>query len=277
MTTTTHALDASPASGAGSSWVPGGRLLRAEFLKLTRRRGLMIATVTMTVGAVIAYFAVAAGLHAASPGQYGPAGGSRSLTHIVFLLGELGAVAAILVGASAGAADVTSGVFRNLVTTGRSRVALYLARIPAGLGVTAAVMAVAYALSAACSVLFAGQLPAPPAHLIIAGGAWLLLNAALAFLLGLGLSALIGSQSTTIAVLLALTIVVTPLVASVSALPDIRQALPGIALYQLQPSALGGIGVRGLTMTTTAIAVVLTAWAVLAMSAGIWRTVTRDS
>ncbi|HEY5016424.1 MAG TPA: ABC transporter permease [Streptosporangiaceae bacterium] len=276
MTTTTHAIEASPASGAGSSWVPGGRMLRAELLKLIRRRGLMIATVALTVGALIAYYAVAAGLHAASPGQYGPAGGAHSLTHIVFLLAELGAVAAILLGASVGAADVTSGVFRNLVTTGRSRVALYLARIPAGLGVTVAIIAVAYALGAACSVLFAGTLPTAPAHLIIAGGAWLLVNAAVAFLLGLGLSSLIGSQSTTTAVLLALTIVVTPLVASISALPDIRQALPGIALYQLQPSGLDGIGVQGLTMTTTSIAVVLGAWAVLAMAAGIWRTVTRD-
>jgi ABC-2 family transporter protein len=275
MTTATHALDTRPASG--SSWVPGGRLLRAEFLKLGRRRGLMIAAAAMTIGAVIAYFGIAEALHLSSPGRYGPAGGAHSLSHAVYIIDELGAVVAILLGASVGSADVTAGVFRNLVTTGRSRVALFLARMPAGLAASIAFTVAAYALGAACSVLFAGSLHAPPAHLMLAGGGWLIVNACMAFLLGLGLSALIGSKSTTIAVLLALTIVVTPLVASISAFPNVRQALPGIALFQLEPPAFGAFGTQTMTMTTTAIAVVLIVWAALAVGAGIWRTVTRDA
>jgi ABC-type transport system involved in multi-copper enzyme maturation permease subunit len=276
MTTSTHARATAP-RGPQSSWVPGGRLLRAEFLKLTRRRGLMIAAVGMAVGAVLAYLGVAEGLHLSDPGQYGPAGGLRSLSHAVYIIEELAAAAAILLGAAAGAGDASAGVFRNLVSTGRSRAALFLARIPAGLAVSVALTLAAYAVAAAASVAFAGKLPAPPAHLLLAAGGWLAVNTALAFLLGLGLSALIGSRSTTIAVLLGLTLVVTPIAAQVSALPDVRQALPGIALFELQPRGLGGIGVQALTMTTTAIAVVLVAWAALAVGAGLWRTITCDT
>lgn len=237
----------------------------------------MIAAAALSIGAVIAYYGIAEALHLGSPSQYGPAGGARSLTHTVYILEDLGAVVAILLGASLGAADVTAGVFRNLVTTGRSRTALFLARIPAGIAASAAFTVVGYALAAACSVLLAGSLPTMPAHLMLAGGGWLIVNACVAFLLGLGLSSLTGSQSTTIAILLALTIVVTPLIASINALPDIRQALPGIALFQLQPASLGRIGVQGMTMTTTAIAVVLIVWAVVSVGAGIWRTATRDA
>ena len=44
------------AAGAltGDAWLPGVRLMRAEFLKLTRRRGLMITAAALTAGAVIA-------------------------------------------------------------------------------------------------------------------------------------------------------------------------------------------------------------------------------
>jgi ABC-type transport system involved in multi-copper enzyme maturation permease subunit len=263
--------------GPQSSWVPGRRLLGAEFLKLTRRRGLMIAGAAMTAGTVLAYLVIAQVLHVSNPRHYGPAGGTPGLAHAVFIIEQLAAVVAILVGAAAGTADVSAGVFRNLVSTGRSRSALFLARIPAGLVVSAAFTLAAYAIAAAASVAFAGPLPVPPAHLLLAAGGWLTVNTAVAFLLGLGLSALIRSRSTTVAVLLGLTLVVTPIAAQVSALPDIRQGLPGIALYQLQPRVLGGTGTQSLTMTTTAIAVVLVAWAAAAIGAGLWRTRTQDA
>lgn len=47
-------------------------------------------------------------------------------------------------GAAAGTTDLTDGVFRHLVVTGRSRVALYFARIPAGLAILAPLVAAAF-------------------------------------------------------------------------------------------------------------------------------------
>jgi ABC-type transport system involved in multi-copper enzyme maturation permease subunit len=268
---------ARPARLAWLAWVPGPRLIGAEVLKLTRRRGLMIAAILLTTGAVLALFAVTGALHASSPLRYGPAGGVSGLHHSVYVLQQLAAVTAILIGAAAGAGDLSAGVFRNLVSTGQSRVALFLARIPAGLGVAVLVSGAAYAASAVCSVLLAGSLPAPPVHLMAAAGGWLMLDVVMAYLLALGLSSLIGSQSTTVAVLVAVTLVVTPLAASVPPLPDVRQLLPGVALYQVEPQALGPIGAGALTMTSAAIAAVLGAWAVAAVAVGAWRTATRDA
>ena len=120
------------AAGAltGDAWLPGVRLLRAEFIKLTRRRRLMIAAALLIAGAAIASAtppgAVLPG--ALLPGAVLPGAASSGLV----LVGTGGAVAALL-GLVAGAADVAAGVFPSLVTTGRSRVALFLARVPAGL------------------------------------------------------------------------------------------------------------------------------------------------
>ena len=41
-----------------------------------------------------------------------------------------GAVAGVIVGATAGGADIEAGVFRDLAATGRSRTALFAARLP---------------------------------------------------------------------------------------------------------------------------------------------------
>ena len=269
---------------AGSAWLPGRRQIGAEFMKQARRRGLMISAAVLTVGSVITYFAVEEALHLHSPGRYNPAG-THGLVNADLILGELGAVVAVLFGASAGAADVTTGFFRNLVTTGRSRVALFLARIPAGLGLSIAFTMAGYAVAVAASVLLAGSqhapaarlMPIPPLHLILAGGGWLIVNTAMAFLLGLGLSSLTGSQPITIAVMLALNLVVMPVAASVSALPALQQLLPGVALYQLQPPALAQYSNPALVMPAAMIAVVLIGWAALAVGAGAWRTATRDA
>jgi hypothetical protein len=61
-------------------------------------------------------------------------------------------VAATL-GCTAGSVDLTEGMFRHLVVTGRSRLALYLARIPAGLAIIVPMVAVGFAI--VCTVCVA--------------------------------------------------------------------------------------------------------------------------
>jgi ABC-type transport system involved in multi-copper enzyme maturation permease subunit len=264
-------------AGSGSAWLPGGRMIRAEFMKQSRRRGLMITAAVLTVGAVIAYFAVEEALHLHNPHQYGPAGGTHGLVNAAIILGELGGIVAILFGACAGAADVSAGVFRNLVSTGRSRAALFLARVPAGLTLSIAFTMAGYAVSVAIAVLLNGEQHLPPVALIPAGAGWLILNATMAYLLSLGLSTVTGSQSITVAVMLALNLVVTPVLSAVSVLPSLQRLLPGLALDQLQPKAIGEISTPGLIMPAAMIAAVLIGWAALAVSAGIWRTARRDA
>ena len=61
-------------------------------------------------------------------------------------MAEFGFIAAAALGTSAGTTDLTDGVFRHLVITGRSRLALYLARIPAGLAILLPLVAVAFTM-----------------------------------------------------------------------------------------------------------------------------------
>jgi ABC-type transport system involved in multi-copper enzyme maturation permease subunit len=99
----------------------------------------------------------------------------------------------------------------------------------------------------------------------------------MAYLLSLGLSSVTGSQPITVAVMLALNMFVMPVLAVINTLPSVRQLLPGIALYQLQPQGTRQFSSPSLIMSTTMIAVVLIGWAALAVSAGIWRTTSRDA
>ena len=61
-------------------------------------------------------------------------------------MAEFGFIIAATLGATAGTSDLTDGVFRHLVITGRSRLALYLARIPAGLSILLPLVAIAFAM-----------------------------------------------------------------------------------------------------------------------------------
>ena len=170
-------------------------LARADLLKLRRSRGLVATVAAMTVGAAIVTYAVLAILHAANPAHHGPAGGVTNLGHGVFVLALLGSVAATLVGAAAGAGDLNAGVFRELVVTGRSRVALFSARIPGGLAFLVPFTAAATVVMAGATVVFAGSLPAPSTALLAGTGLWLLLDVAFYFALALGLASLLGSRA----------------------------------------------------------------------------------
>ena len=64
--------------------------------------------------------------------KYDPAGGIDNFSGSIELLTQIGVVAAILIGATVGAGDRGAGVFRELVVTGRSRLALFAARLPGG-------------------------------------------------------------------------------------------------------------------------------------------------
>jgi hypothetical protein len=259
--------------------LPVPRLVRAEVLKLRKRRGLVAITACLTVGAAIVTYGILAILNWANPAHHGPAGGVTNLGHGLFVLGILGAVAATIVGATAGAGDLNAGVFRELVVTGRSRRALFRARIPGGLAFLLSFEAVAYALGAVATVVFAGSLPTPSTGLLASAGAWLLLSSAFWFALALGVASLVGSRSMTIGGLLAFRLAVSPIVLSIGPLGAAREAVPGAALERLAPHA-----VREFTRQATAIPMsvgiaelVLVAWVAAALAVGAWRTLTRDA
>jgi len=258
--------------------LPGPRLVSADFLKLRRRRGLGVITSVLTVGAVALAITIMELLHASDPAKHGPAGGVANLGHLAFLISGLGAAAAAIVGTAAGSGDLDAGVYRDLVVTGRSRLALYLSRIPAGLAYLLPFTALAYALAAGSSVALAGSLAAPSTHLLVVTGLWVTLDITFYFLLALGLSALIG-RSYTIGAVLAWRLALTPILASISALGVVRELIPGIAIQSLMPAGLGDAAQQGprLGMSIAAVALVLAVWTAVALFVGAARDTTRDA
>lgn len=274
--TTIDRADAAARPQAQTAW----RLVSAEVLKIRKRRGLIALVTVLTAGAIVATGAVLAILHAQDPAKYGPAGGLSNLANAAYTLSMLGSVAAVLIGATMGAGDLQAGVFRDLVATGRSRLALFAVRIPGGLAVLWPLVALSWLIAAVGSVLLAGSDPRPGAAVIVQGGAWTLLAVTVVYLLALGLASLAGSRSATVATVLAWQFAVTPLALAAAKLGVLREGLLTVALDRLLPAGLlPGAPPNPVspTMSVTVTAVVIAAWAVIPLAAGAWRTTVRDA
>ena len=165
------------------------------------------------------------------------------------------------------------------VGTGRSRIALFASRVPAGLAFLLPFVAAGYALAAVATVVFAGSNPVPGVHLLVTTGLWVLVEVAFYYLLAVGLVCLIGSRSYAIGILLAWRLALTPILATISALGIVRELVPGVALQALTPVGVGNAARQGaaVPMSTLAVAGVLVAWVVALLAAGAVRDVTRDA
>jgi hypothetical protein len=254
------------------------RLVSAEFLKLRRRLGLVLLAFGLTVAPALIMLAVTGGGDIDS-------GGMRSFADQLGVVAMLSVVCGILVGARLGTADVTSGVFRDLVVTGRSRLDLYAARVPAGLVLVLVAAAAGFAIVVATAHFSAGSAPAtferfgtvaPTAAVLVEAGLWLALVAAVSFALAFGVSSVVGSSGSSIAILLGLWLVVTPLLQSFD--PDgwLFDALVLAGLDRVMPEALRA-GDPATQMSLAAGVAVLVAWTTIPLLAGAWRTMTRDA
>jgi hypothetical protein len=254
-------------------------MVSAEFLKVRRRRGLVAWSVILIVVPVVLFFAISAILHAENPAAYGPAGGVLNLAGIMGVLATLGSVAAVLIGATMGAGDLQAGVFRDLVSTGRSRIALFAARIPGGLALLWPLLAFAWVIACAASVAFAGNLARPGMSLMIQGGAWVFLAGTSIYLLALGVASLTASRSTAIGIVLVWLFAVTQLLLQIAGLGVARQALQMAALTRLMPAGLREIAADPViaSMSIGIAFLVVIAWAGIPLAFGAWCTKTRDA
>lgn len=121
----------------------------------------MIAVFVLILGPPVLLYGFRLLFHAVDPSHYGPAGIPSAFQNLMSPMAELGFIIAVTVGASAGTTDLTDGMFRHLVITGRSRIALFLARIPAGLAILLPVVALAFTLC--CLVTSFEGVPNPTA------------------------------------------------------------------------------------------------------------------
>lgn len=352
--------------------IPNGAMIATRLMELRRRRGLMTALIIVFIGLPTIFLAVRLILHATDPHSYSPAGGYSTFNNVVDgVLFIFGFIVAATLGCFAGSVDLTEGVFRHLVVTGRSRVALYLARIPAGLAILVPLVAVGFTILCAVCVFAAPakaqydgfnvpaglsrsafvqyaekhadqvdcelpsrniavnfpctptgipsgrQLPpgvklpshakleqiagkianqnydaykgtfrVPPVSLMIETGLWIELEATLGFVIGLGLSSLMGQRTVPVVILIVFELILTPLLANhaLRHFINVQRGFVGVSMARIQPSALtpvfGGQGGPGAARTipislSTAVCVII-AWIVGWTALGAWRMAKRD-
>jgi hypothetical protein len=136
--------------------IPTGGMIATRFMELRKRRGLMIALILVNIGLPTIFLVVRLLAHAFDQKSYGPAGGYDIYTSLVAgVMYIFGFIVAATLGCTAGSVDLTEGMFRHLVVTGRSRMALYLARIPAGLAIIVPLVAVGFTIVCAVCVFAA--------------------------------------------------------------------------------------------------------------------------
>ena len=284
---TPHSLTA----GRGLSWLPPVPLIRAKLLELRKRRTLMIVIVAFTVGLPVIFYGVRLLYHLGDPARYAPAGAPDAFATAGTLMGEFGFIAAAALGVTAGTADLTEGMFRHLVITGRSRLALYLARIPAGLSILLSLAAAGFAVTCLVTA-FLGTPDTASAVTVTVGdmvrsGLWLELYLLIGFVVGLGLGSLMGQRTVPVVLLVVLEIIITPVLAD-HPLPFFlngERLVVGVAMDQLKPAALAGgttVGPSGglvhlPPMPTWAMISVIAGWIVGWSVIGAWRMATRDA
>jgi hypothetical protein len=365
------------------SWIPTGGMITTRWMELRRRRGLMIALIVVTIGLPSLFLVIRLLLHAFAPKSYGPAGGYDIFNALVGgVLYVFGFIVAATLGCTAGSVDLTEGMFRHLVVTGRSRLALYFARIPAGLAIILPLVAIGFTIVCTVSVFAAptqinfqgvnvpaglsrvglehwaadhpdevlcrfntpnlinvpcqgpgggpggpqiqgpvgstaGNVQSTPAELraeaitvadqnyadysriflspsislMIKSGLWVELEAAVGFIVGLGLGSLLGQRTVAVVMMIVLEIVLTPIIsrAHIAHMINLQRGVVGLAVDHLEPSGLGfvfgggggpdgGRGTSLLVPESTGVAViVIVAWMVGWTALGAWRMVRRDA
>jgi hypothetical protein len=371
-----QAAPASHSRDRRGSPVPTIGMIATRIMELRRRRGLMIAVIVATIGFPALFLLIRLLLHTFAPRTSPPAGGYLIFTVLVAgFLPTFGFIAAAILGCTAGSRDLTEGMFRHLVVTGRSRLALYLARIPAGLAIIGSLVAIGYAIICAVSVFAAptfiddsnvnipiglsragfenwardraepvicflpsnGHIPRsiacpgppywsksavtpaqpaspklqalavkiasrdyagytrslrrPRASLMIRAGLWIELEAAVGFILGLGLASLMGQRLMPVILIIVLQMILTPILTGVAIphLQVLQRTFVGLAMAHLEPSGLplffglpgvfGGRGGGGALLQESAAQAI---WVIIAWLAGwtilgAWRMMTRDA
>ena len=275
-----------------ASWPPPLPLIGAKFLELRKRRVLMSVTAAFTVATPVIFYGIREIYHLINPALYGPAGSPDALAAIVTLMAQFGFIVAVMLGATAGTSDLTDGMFRHLVITGRSRLALYLARIPAGLSILVSLAAVGFTVTALATAFLGGPEPASvvaalPGDLF-RSGLWFELYLVVGFTVGLGLGSLMGQRTVPVVLLTVWQIIITPALAT-HVLPHLINAqrlVVGVAMYQLKPAVLaasvivspnGGVQLALPPMPTWAMTAVIAGWIVGWLAIGGWRMATRDA
>lgn len=255
------------------------RMTGADALKLRKKRGTMIWAALLAIAPVVIFFLAASIEHSSDPAHHGPAGGIQNFRDALRVIALFfGPLAALLIGVEAGAGDSAAGVLRDLIVTGRSRLALFASRAPAALALTWLLTLLAYGLLLIGTFVFAGGLPTPDGTLIANALGWALLGTAMMCLVAVGFASLTTSKPAAIIALIAWLVVASPLLASIKSLGSSRDWLLSQAVAHFSPVHLGEGG-HGATVSMSGgkATIVLLVWGLVFLVLGAWRTRTMDA
>lgn len=252
------------------------QMTAADFLKLRKRVSTLAFSLAFAVLPLIIFFAVRAAQHSSNAVKYEAAGGVHGFTDGLRILALfMGPLAAILIGAEAGAGDAASGVFRDLVVTGRSRLALFATRVPAAIALCFSIITGAYVLVLTGTFAFASGAPTPSTTLILNGLGFTLLSNGVLCAVAVGVASLTASRPGAITALIGWQLVVSPIIANISSLGGVRHVVLSQALAHFSPVRAGD---RVLVLYSTGGALVcVLAWLAVFLALGAWRTRTMDA
>jgi hypothetical protein len=248
-------------------------LVSAEILKLVRRRGTMAWCAILTIGSMLVAWIILVSLHAANPAHHGAAGGRENLENLIFLLGGLGNVAAILIGSAAGTQDVSAGVFRELVVTGRPRSTLFTVRLPGALAVLYPLLATGFGIAVLGAFALAGDKPQPTGSEVWHYAAYIVAITSVDVALAIGLAAFASSR-VVVGVLIAWNAIVAHLLISITSLGGARKYIDVAAAQHFLPP---GVVDRVIPMSGAAAILILLAWAGVFQRAGRFWVLRRDA
>jgi hypothetical protein len=252
---------------ARPSAVPWNAMVGAELLKLRKRRGLFWSTLVLVVAPVVVGYAVLTLQHAVDPDHAGPAGGITNLRSTYEFLVQVGMVAAIMVGVTAGGGDLGAGVFRELVVTGRSRIALFGVRLPGAILLLAPYVLAAALLASVASVALPSSAQEPGALLMVEYAAWLGLALLTGLALALGIGSLLSGR-VAIGLALAWQFILTPLLLGTGKLDPV---LVAASLRRIEPGSTND------SVSPTVAVLTIVAWTLIPLLAGAWHTARRDA
>jgi len=254
------------------------RMYGADLLKLRKKRSTVIWALVLALLPVIIFYAVNAVEHASSA-SHEAAGGIEHFHTGLRLLGGLffGPLVAILIGVEAGTTDSADGVLRDLIVTGRSRLALFASRVPAALTLCWAVVTASYALNLIGTFAFADGLPTPSGPQVLEGWGFVLLATGVLCAVAVGFSTLVDSRPGGIIALIAWQVIASPLIASISSLGSGREFVLAQAIAHFGPAGVRDMHGAEIAMAGGTATVVIALWLVVFLALGAWRARTMDT
>jgi ABC-type transport system involved in multi-copper enzyme maturation permease subunit len=254
------------------------QMFAADLLKLRKKRWLVSLSLFLTLGILAIIYAVTVIQHASNAAKYGAAGGTSNFSDGLRVLALFfGPLAAILIGVEAGTGDVSAGVFRDLVVTGRSRLALFAARVPAALALCWTVIVSGFVLLLVGSVVFASNLATPGISLVLNGLGFTLLATGVLCVVAVGFAAFTSSRAGAIVALIAWQVVASPLIASIGSLGSVRKGILSQAIAHFSPVSDEGRHGATVALSQGAALLVLIVWLAVFLALGAWRTRTMDA